>query len=159
MMKIGMGYDMHGLARGRQMVLGGVKIPCVKGPKGHSDGDVLLHAICDAVLGALGRPDIGERFPDTEAKYKDISSAELLRDVASLMDSEGFGIGNLDCVVVTEEPRVADYREKMTRLIGDILKAPAGAVNVKGKTSEKLGIIGEGKAIAAYAVVLLKEKI
>jgi len=157
-MRIGIGYDIHRLIKNRQMVLGGVEIPYLKGPEGHSDGDVLLHAICDAVLGALGKGDIGMRFPDTDPAYKNISSRELLRDIADLMDTEGAGICNLDCVVIAEEPKLGPYREEISRVIGDILKVPAENVNVKGKTSEKLGAVGEGKAIAAYAAVLLEEK-
>ncbi len=155
-MKIGMGYDIHRLAEGRPMVLGGVSIPFPRGPVGHSDGDVLLHAVCDAILGALGKGDIGMRFPDIDPKYKDIRSVELLRDVGELMDGEGFGVSNLDCVVVAEEPKIGPYREEMTRVISNTLKVSANAVNIKGKTAEKLGVIGEGKAVAAYAVALLK---
>ncbi len=157
-MKIGMGFDIHRLAENRPMVLGGVDVPGPRGPEGHSDGDVLLHAICDAILGALGKGDIGMRFPDTDPRYKGISSRELLRDVAGLMDSEGFRVGSLDCTVIAEEPKLGPYREKITRAISDILKTSPEAVNVKGKTAERLGVIGEGKAMAAYAVVLLDEK-
>ncbi len=139
------------------MVLGGVTIPYPKGPEGHSDGDALLHAVCDAILGALGKGDIGMRFPDTDPRYKDISSIELLKDVSELMDDEGFVIGNLDCVVVAEEPKIAPYREEIISVIGDILKVSGDTVNVKGKTAEKLGEIGEGRAIEAHAVVLLEE--
>ena len=157
-MRVGIGYDIHRLIEDRQMVLGGVEIPYPKGPEGHSDGDVLLHAICDAILGALGKGDIGMRFPDTDPAYKNISSRELLRDVADLMNAEGAGIRNLDCVVIAEEPKIGPYREEISRVIGDILKVSAENVNVKGKTSEKLGAVGEGKAIAAYVSVLLEEK-
>jgi 2-C-methyl-D-erythritol 2,4-cyclodiphosphate synthase len=157
-MKIGIGYDIHRLVEGRPMVLGGVGMPCARGPEGYSDGDVLLHAVCDAILGALGREDIGIRFTSTDPKYKDISSRELLRDVRGLMDREGFKVNSLDCVVIAEEPKVGPYREEMIRVIGEMLGASAGAVNIKGKTAERLGAIGEGKAIAAYAVVLLDEK-
>ncbi|RKY42257.1 MAG: 2-C-methyl-D-erythritol 2,4-cyclodiphosphate synthase [Candidatus Makaraimicrobium thalassicum] len=156
-MKIGMGYDIHRLGEGRQMVLGGVNIPYPKGPEGHSDGDVLLHAVCDAILGALGKGDIGMRFPDTDPGYKDISSRELLRDVVRLMHNEGFGVHNLDCVVIAEEPKIGPYREKMIRVISDVLKVRGDTVNIKGKTAEKLDVIGEGRAVAAYAVVLLEE--
>ena len=157
-MRIGIGYDIHRLVKDRPMVLGGVGIPGSVGPQGHSDGDVLLHAVCDAILGALGKGDIGMRFPDTAPEYRGISSRELLRDVGDLMDKEGVGIGNLDCVLVAEEPRIGPYREEMISVIGDILKTSPDAVNVKGKTAEKLGVIGEGKAVAAYAVVLLEKK-
>ena len=156
-MRIGIGYDMHALAPGRAMVLGGVNMPCEKGPEGHSDGDALLHAVCDAILGAMAQEDIGVRFPDTDPEYKDISSIKLLENVKSLMDSEGFKVNNLDCVVVTEKPKISPYREEMVRVISGALGAPRGAVNIKGKTAEQLGVIGENKAVAAYAVVLLEE--
>jgi len=157
-MRVGIGYDIHRLAEGRKMVLGGVEIASDSGPQGHSDGDALLHAVCDAILGALAKDDIGVRFPDTDPKFKDADSSELLRDVAGLMDKEGFLIQNLDCVVVAERPRIATHREEIRRNISGILGCAAGAVSVKGKTSEGLGPVGEGKAIAASAVVLLKEK-
>jgi 2-C-methyl-D-erythritol 2,4-cyclodiphosphate synthase len=157
-LRVGIGYDIHRLVEGRPMVLGGVEIPFGKGPEGHSDGDALLHAVCDAILGALAKDDIGTRFPDTEAEYKDISSSELLRRVAGLAREEGYAVQNLDCVVVAEEPKIAPHRARITEKISGILGCPRGAVSVKGKTSEGLGPVGEGKAIAASAVVLLKEK-
>jgi len=139
------------------MFLGGVEVRHHMGLEGHSDGDALLHAICDALLGASGKGDIGTRFPDTDARYKDISSARLLRDVADMVSGGGFKISNVDCVVITEEPKIAPYREKMKEAISGILKVERGAVSIKGKTAEKLGVIGEGRALAAYAVVLLEE--
>ena len=157
-MRIGIGYDIHRLVEGRKMVLGGMEIPFGKGPEGHSDGDALLHAVCDAILGALAKDDIGARFPDTDPKYKDISSSELLKDVARLASDEGFAVLNLDCVVVAEEPKIAPHRARITEKISGILGCPRGAVSVKGKTSEGLGPVGEGNAIEASAVVLLKEK-
>ncbi|MGB2599092.1 MAG: 2-C-methyl-D-erythritol 2,4-cyclodiphosphate synthase [Candidatus Omnitrophota bacterium] len=157
-MRIGIGYDIHRLVEGRPLVLGGVDMPHTKGLEGHSDADVLLHSICDAILGALGEGDIGTRFPDTDPKYKDISSKELLQDVADLMDRDGFFVENLDCVVVAEEPKIAPYRAEMIKSISDVLRISPDLVNVKAKTSEKLGEIGKGEAVAAHAVVLLKEK-
>ena len=156
-MKIGMGNDIHRLARGRVMVLGGVKLPYSKGPEGHSDGDVLIHAICDAILGALGEGDIGMRFPDTDPGFKDTSSSEFLEDVVDLMSKKGMGVGNLDCTVILEEPRIGPYREKIVSLISGMLGIPKEDVNLKAKTCEKLGVIGKGEAVAAYAVVLLKK--
>jgi len=157
-MKIGMGYDIHRLQEGRPMILGGVNIPYSRGPEGHSDGDVLLHAVCDAILGALGEGDIGMRFPDTDPAYKDISSRDLLRDVGDLMCDKGFKVHNMDCVIIAEEPKIEPYNREIMRGISDILKMPENDVNIKAKTGEKLGVIGEGKGIAAYAVVLLEEK-
>jgi 2-C-methyl-D-erythritol 2,4-cyclodiphosphate synthase len=157
-MRIGMGYDIHRLEEGRQMVIGGVSMPYPKGPLGHSDGDVLLHAISDAILGAIGKGDIGMLFPDTDPRYKNIASSELLREVRYLMDREGYQVFNVDCVLVAEEPKIGPYRERMSGGIADILEIPVDSVGLKAKTSEKLGDIGHGEAIAAYAVVLLKEK-
>lgn len=153
-----MGYDIHRLQEGRKMVLGGVEIDHPKGPYGHSDGDVLLHAACDAILGAIGEPDIGQMFPDTDPKYKDADSLELLKTVAGLMDSKGFKVSNLDSVVVLEEPKIAPHKGAISEKIKDILRLEEGCISIKGKTHEKLGEIGEGNAVAAYAVVLLVEK-
>ena len=145
-MKIGMGYDIHRLVEGRPMIIGGVDIPYARGPLGHSDGDVLLHAICDAILGAIGKGDIGMIFPDTDPKYKDMPSSQLLSEVR-----------NVDCVVIVEEPKLAPYRERISGTIGGLLRIPKSSVGVKAKTAEKLGEIGKGEAIAAHAVILLKE--
>ena len=153
-----MGYDIHRLREGRKMVIGGVEIDHPKGPEGHSDGDVLLHAISDAILGALASGDIGEKFPDTDPAYKDVPSSYLLEKVRGIMDKKGFKIANLDAVVIAEDPKIAPLREKIAGRIKDILKLEEGKVSVKGKTSEALGDIGSGSAMAAYAVVLLEEK-
>ncbi|MEA3490074.1 MAG: 2-C-methyl-D-erythritol 2,4-cyclodiphosphate synthase [Candidatus Omnitrophota bacterium] len=157
-MRIGIGYDIHRLAAGRTMVLGGVKVPCQKGPVGHSDGDVLLHAVGDAILGAMAKEDIGVMFPDTDPAFKGVSSRDLLREVAGLMENEGYVVNNLDCVVVGEEPKIAPYRDEIRKVISGILKAGEDVISVKGKTSEKMGPVGEGEAVAAYAVVLLEQK-
>ena len=157
-MRIGIGYDIHRLVEGRTMVIGGVEIPHVSGPEGHSDGDVLIHAVCDAILGAMAAGDIGQRYPDTDPRYEGIAGAELLEDVRKLMDSNGFRVGNLDCVVIAEEPKISPYRDKIAESISVILLVPREAVSVKGKTAEKIGTIGAGKAIAAHAVVLLEER-
>ena len=154
-MKIGVGYDIHRLVEGRPMVLGGVNMEYLKGPEGHSDGDCLLHAICDALLGALGEGDIGMRFPDTDAKYKDICSKELLKDVALLVESKGVKVNNLDCVVILEDPKIGPYRQKMKEVISGLLAISPGNVNIKAKTAEGMGAIGEGEAVASYATVLL----
>jgi len=153
--RIGSGNDIHVLEEGRPMMIGGVKIPHSKGPKGHSDGDPLLHAVCDAVIGAMGKGDIGTLFPDSGEEYKDIPSIELLKRVASLMKDEGYNVGNIDCTVIAEEPKIGPYRNDMARVIAGELSMPEDRVNIKGKTQEGLGEIGKGNAISAYAVVLL----
>jgi len=154
-MKIGIGYDLHSLVKGRRMVIGGVNIPFSCGPLGHSDGDALLHAICDALLGASGFADIGCMFPDTDPKYKDVPSIRFLEEVYELVTHKGFKIINVDCVVIAEKPKISDYREKIIAVIGGVLNLPKESVNVKGKTSEGLDSCGRGEAIAAYAVALI----
>ncbi len=156
-MRIGFGYDVHRLAEGRKLILGGVEIPFAMGLKGHSDADVLLHAICDAILGAMGERDIGRHFPDTDPQFKDISSLKLLRAVAIKMVSLQFSVENVDSTVVAERPRIGEFIPKMAENIAEILGISARRVNVKATTSEGLGFAGEGKGIAAYAVVLLRE--
>ena len=157
-MRIGIGCDIHRLVQGRPLMMGGIDIPYFLGTEGHSDGDPLLHAVCDAILGALGTGDIGVMFPDTDPRYKGISSRKLLASVVDLMEGKGYAVNNLDCVVITEAPRIAPHKVEIIKAIEGMIKAAPGTVNVKGKTSEGLGAIGEGKAAAAYAVVLLKEK-
>lgn len=157
-MRIGLGYDIHALEEGRKMVLGGVSFEYGKGLKGHSDGDVLLHAVTDAILGALGAGDIGMRFPDTDPAYKDADSKELLKEVVSEMKSKGYSVVNLDSVVVAEEPKISPLKEEIVLCISSILGVSKDKVNVKGKTSEKLGPVGEGKAIEAQAIVLLDKE-
>ncbi len=157
-MRIGIGYDIHRLVKGRPLILGGVEIPFSKGLDGHSDADVLLHAVCDSILGAIGEKDIGARFPDTDPGYKGISSRELLGDVRELMDSKALKVNNLDCVVIAEEPKIGPYRDTMIKMTADILRVSPGDVNIKGKTGEKLGAVGRGEAIAAQAAVLLAAK-
>ncbi len=156
-MRIGFGYDVHRLAKGRKLILGGVVIPFEKGLEGHSDADVLLHAICDGLLGAMGEGDIGQHFPNTDPRFKDISSLKLLQAVASKMAKLNFVAENVDSTVVAEEPRIASYIPRMVEGIARVLDISPRQVNVKATTSEGLGFIGEGKGIAAYAIVLLKE--
>jgi len=153
--KIGFGNDIHVLEEGRPMMIGGVEIPYSKGPRGHSGGDPLLHAVCDAIIGAMGKGDIGTLFPDSEKEYKDIPSIELLKKVAALMKDEGYNAGNIDCTVIAEEPKIGAYRGDMARVISGALSISGDSVNVKGKTQEGLGEIGKGNAIGAYATVLL----
>ncbi|MDF1591226.1 MAG: 2-C-methyl-D-erythritol 2,4-cyclodiphosphate synthase [Desulfobacterales bacterium] len=154
-MRIGMGYDVHRLVSGRKLVLGGVTIPFEKGLLGHSDADVLVHAICDALLGAAGLGDIGLHFPDTDPKYKDISSLKLLFETAGLVLANGYQLQNIDTTIFAESPRLAPYRTAMQLNIAQTLKVDACLVNIKATTVEGLGIIGSGEGIAAMSVVLL----
>ena len=156
-MRVGIGYDVHSLTEGRKLILGGVHIPYLKGLLGHSDGDVLLHAICDALLGAAGLSDIGHHFPDNDPKYKGISSLLLLEEVGRIIKGKGFGIVNIDSTVVAQKPKLAPYLRKMEENIACALELEPDSVNVKATTTEGLGFTGEGKGIAAYAVTSLEE--
>ena len=153
--RIGNGLDVHALVTGRKLVLGGVTIPFERGLKGHSDADALLHAICDAVLGALGEGDIGAHFPDTDPRYEDADSRILLRAVWQRAVAEGYSLGNVDATVVAEAPRLAPYIRAMTANIASDLGAGIEQVNVKATTTEGLGFAGRGEGIAALATVLL----
>jgi 2-C-methyl-D-erythritol 2,4-cyclodiphosphate synthase len=153
--RIGSGIDVHALVAGRSLVLGGVTIPFERGLKGHSDADALLHAICDAVLGALGEGDIGTHFPDTDPRYKDADSRILLRTVWQRAVAEGYSLGNVDATVVAEAPKLAPYIRQMTANIASDLGAGIEQVNVKATTTEGLGFAGRGEGIAALATVLL----
>jgi 2-C-methyl-D-erythritol 2,4-cyclodiphosphate synthase len=153
--KIGFGYDIHRLAAGRKLIIGGVKIAFSKGLLGHSDADVLIHAICDALLGALGRGDIGEMFPNTDSAYKDISSIKLLKDVAKLMRNRGFCLVNLDTLIILEKPKISGYKNKMRENIARLLNTDKNNVNIKAGTNEGLGAIGQNKAIAAFALAAI----
>lgn len=155
-LKIGNGYDIHRLVEDRQLILGGIKIPYEKGLLGHSDADVLTHAIMDAMLGALSLGDIGRHFPPGDRKYKDISSIELLKQVNKLVKQRNYSIVNIDSVIQAEKPRLFDYIPAMRREIAQALSADTENVSIKATTMEGLGPIGEGRAIAAMAVVLLK---
>ena len=159
MERIGFGYDIHRLAEGRKLILGGLEIPFKKGLLGHSDADVLTHAICDALLGALAKGDIGEHFPDTDSQYKDISSLVLLKKVKALIERDGYAIANLDTVIIAEKPNLKPFKPKMRALLAEALDIPLGAVSVKAKTHEGLGFGPNNEdAIVAHAVVLLKTK-
>jgi len=160
MIRIGTGYDVHRLVAGRKLMIGGVDIPFEKGLLGHSDADVLLHAICDALLGAAGLGDIGRHFPDTAPKYKGISSLTLLEEVCQLLDEAGFRVHNIDTTIVAERPKMAAHIPVMAANIAAATKLDhaAGLVNVKATTTEGLGFAGRGEGIAAYAVVLIKKK-
>jgi 2-C-methyl-D-erythritol 2,4-cyclodiphosphate synthase len=153
--RIGNGLDVHALVTGRNLVLGGVTIPFERGLKGHSDADALLHAICDAVLGALGVGDIGAHFPDTDPRYKDADSRILLRTIWQRAVAEGYSLGNVDATVVAEAPRLAPYIRQMAANIASDLGAGIEQVNVKATTTEGLGFAGRGEGIAVLATVLL----
>ena len=155
MIRIGLGYDLHRLTEGRQLVLGGVTIPFEKGEDGHSDGDVLLHAITDALLGAAGLSDIGELFPPSDEKWKGADSRELLKYSWNLVKEKGYKLGNLDCVIAIEKPKLLPYRKEIISSIANALEVDESQVFVKAKTGEKLGEIGNGLAVAVWATCLL----
>ena len=155
MIRIGHGFDVHQLVEGRKCIIGGVDIPHDKGLKGHSDADVLLHAICDALLGALALGDIGKHFPDTDPRFKGIDSRELLRHVAQLVKGKGYGVVNVDATVIAEAPRLAKHITAMCANIAADLGIAVDCVNVKATTSERLGFTGRGEGIAAEAVCLV----
>lgn len=151
-MRIGFGYDIHRLVEGRQLILGGVEIPYIKGLDGYSDADVLLHAVCDALLGAAGKDDIGIHFPNNDPEFKGISSVELLKRVAAIVAREGLKIVNVDSTLVLEEPKLMPFKKRMRENISQALGIPEASVNIKATTQEGVGAIGRGEAIAAYAV-------
>ncbi|HET7403002.1 MAG TPA: 2-C-methyl-D-erythritol 2,4-cyclodiphosphate synthase [Usitatibacter sp.] len=155
-MRIGQGFDVHQLVAGRALVIGGVTIPYGKGLLGHSDADVLLHAICDALLGAAALGDIGRHFPDSDARYRGIESRELLRHVGELLRSRGFRVVNVDATIVAQAPRMAPHIAAMVANIAADLGLDPGAVNVKATTTEELGFTGRGEGIAAQAICLLE---
>ena len=155
MMRIGHGYDVHRLVPERKLIIGGVEIPHELGLLGHSDADVLLHAICDAVLGAIGEGDIGRHFPDSDPAYKGIDSRKLLGQVIDLASQRGFVVSNIDATVIAERPKLAPYIEKMITLIAEDCKIETGRVNVKATTTEGLGFAGRKEGISAHAVVLM----
>jgi 2-C-methyl-D-erythritol 2,4-cyclodiphosphate synthase len=155
--RIGNGYDVHRLVEGRKLILGGIEIPFEKGLLGHSDADVLIHAIMDGLLGALALGDIGQHFPDTDERYKGISSIKLLNHVKNLIDNEGFEIVNIDSQIVMQQPKLKPYILEMRENLAKELELPLNRVSVKATTEEKLGFTGEEVGVKSYAVVLLKE--
>ncbi|ADI25156.1 2-C-methyl-D-erythritol 2,4-cyclodiphosphate synthase [Geobacillus zalihae] len=157
MFRIGQGFDVHQLVEGRPLIIGGVTIPYEKGLLGHSDADVLLHAVADACLGAIGAGDIGRHFPDTDPRFKDADSAELLAHVWALARQEGYRLVNADCTIIAQKPKMAPYIEEMRAVIARLLEAERSQVNVKATTTEKLGFTGREEGIAAQAVVLLQK--
>ena len=154
-MRIGIGYDVHRLAADRALIVGGVKIPHTLGLLGHSDADVLCHALMDALLGAAALPDIGRLFPDNDPKYAGADSLQLLRQVADMLHREGWQVGNVDVVIMAERPKLAPHIEQMRENIAGVLGLEIGAVGLKATTTEKLGFVGHEEGIAAQAVVLL----
>jgi 2-C-methyl-D-erythritol 2,4-cyclodiphosphate synthase len=154
-MRIGIGFDSHRLVKGRRLVLGGVHIPFEKGLIGHSDADVLCHAIIDSILGALGKGDIGKHFPDTDIKWKDIPSTDLLKQVVEIMKEDGFEPIWLDTTIIAEEPKILPYIENMKKEISKC-GIPQGVINIKAKTNEGMGFIGRGEGMAAIAVCILR---
>lgn len=157
--RIGIGYDIHRLVEDRPLFLGGVDIPYVKGLIGHSDADVLLHAIADALLGALSMGDIGEHFPNTDPDYKDIQSKEILKKVAKMAASKNYVVNNVDTVIIAEEPKIYPFKDKMVEVIAEILGVDKSRINIKATTNEGVGSIGKGGAIAAYAVATLEKEV
>jgi 2-C-methyl-D-erythritol 2,4-cyclodiphosphate synthase len=155
-MRIGIGYDVHQLAEGRKLVLGGVTIPFEKGLLGHSDADVLIHAVCDALLGAAGLGDIGLHFPDTDPKLKDISSMLILSKTYNLLKDKGFSIINLDSTIMTEAPKITPFKETMQKNIARTIEIEPECVNVKATTLETLGMMGKGEGIAALCIALIE---
>ena len=157
-MRIGHGFDVHAFVEGRKLILGGVEIPYEKGLLGHSDADVLTHALMDAMLGAAGLGDIGKLFPDTDERYKGISSLVLLKEVLAQIEGRGYRLANADITVICQKPRLRPYIDEMTRKLVQVLAEAENTINIKATTTEKLGFTGRGEGIAAEAVCLLEEK-
>ncbi len=153
--RVGNGYDVHRLVEGRKLILGGVDVPHSMGLDGHSDADALVHALCDALLGALGAGDIGKYFPDTDPKWKGISSLHLLKEVVRMCREKGFELANADSVIVAQKPKLAPYISEMKKNIASILDVETDQINIKATTTEKLGFAGREEGISAYAVALL----
>jgi len=154
-MRVGIGYDIHRFVDGRPLILGGIEIPHIKGLEGHSDGDALLHAICDAILGAAGLNDIGHQFPVNDDRYLNISSEELLKEVSKKIRSKGLRVEYVDSVIILEEPKIAPFKDSMRQGIASSLGIDMDSVSVKATTQEGIGAIGRGEALAAYAVACL----
>ena len=155
-MRIGLGYDIHPMGKGRKLILGGVEIPHAQGLIGHSDADALVHAVCDAMLGAMGEGDLGKHYPSSDPKFKNISSLVLLDEVAGLLAKKGFRLVNLDTVIVAQAPRLGPHLETMSVRMAEVLKVDRAVVNVKVKSGERLDAIGREEAIAAQAICLIE---
>lgn len=158
MIRIGQGFDVHTFAEDRPLIIGGIEIPYEKGLTGHSDADVLLHTVADACLGAIGEGDIGHHFPDTDPNFKDADSAELLSHVWKLVREKGYKLGNIDCTIMAEKPKMAPHVGEICKRISQLLEATEDQVNVKATTTERLGFVGREEGIAALAVVLLQKE-
>lgn len=158
-MRIGFGYDAHKLGRWRKLILGGVKVPFGRGLVGYSDADVLIHAIIDALIGAMSKGSIGDHFPDTDPKYKNISSLLLLKIVSNLLEKEGFSVNNIDTTIVCQKPKLSNYIPQMAKNISTALGINPLNINIKAKTEEKMGFTGKGQGIKAYAVCLIHKKV
>ncbi|MDN4076210.1 MULTISPECIES: 2-C-methyl-D-erythritol 2,4-cyclodiphosphate synthase [Fictibacillus] len=158
MIRVGQGYDVHQLVEGRPLIIGGITIPYEKGLLGHSDADVLLHAVTDALLGAAGEGDIGKHFPDTDEAFKDADSKKLLQESWNFVKNKGYVLGNVDCTIIAQKPKMAPYIEEMRSVIAGIFGAETEQINVKATTTEKLGFTGRSEGIAANAVILITKK-
>ncbi|MCD6367286.1 MAG: 2-C-methyl-D-erythritol 2,4-cyclodiphosphate synthase [Bacteroidales bacterium] len=154
-MRIGSGFDVHQLVEGRPLILGGVEIPFSKGLLGHSDADVLIHAICDGLLGAANLGDIGQRFPDTDQKFKNVDSKLLLYETLLLINKKGYAIGNIDCTICAQKPKLADYIPQMKTVLAEVLKISVEDISIKATTTEKLSFVGREEGICAMATVLV----
>ncbi|KPJ62891.1 MAG: hypothetical protein AMS15_02400 [Planctomycetes bacterium DG_23] len=157
-MRIGLGYDIHRLATGRKLYLGGIEIDFPLGLLGHSDGDCVIHALCDGLLGAAGLGDIGEHFPDTSVEWKDVRSTVILKKVLEMVQAEGFKIQNVDVTIYAEKPKLAPYKSKIRKNLASLLGLEEGEVNIKAKTLEGLGLIGREEAVASHVALVLEEK-
>ncbi len=158
-MRVGIGYDIHRLVEERKLFLGGIEIPYIKGLVSHTDGDVVIHAISDAILGALALGDIGQHFPDSDPDYKNMPSGDILQRIAVILAEKNFMIGNIDTTIIAEEPKIYPFKDRMAENLAGILGIDRSKINVKATTNEGVGSIGRGDAIAAYAVVALEPKI
>jgi len=156
--RVGYGYDVHRFREGKEMMLGGVKVTAPRGFHGHSDGDVLLHAVCDALLGAAGLGDIGEHFPDTDPRFREADSATLTEHLVGIVTGQGWRVANLDLTVVIQEPKLHPYKEQIRRRVAELLGVDGSRVNVKAKTKEGLDAVGENRAAEAHAVVLIERE-
>ena len=157
MMRVGFGFDVHKLEEGKPFWLGGIRIPSDKGSVGHSDADVIIHALCDALLGAASLKDIGYHFPDTDPGLKGVRSINLLQKVMQLLHKEGFEVGNVDCTVSLQEPKISPYVDQMKEALASVLEVPVSRVSIKATTTEQLGFEGRREGISAYAIALINE--
>ncbi len=158
MIRIGQGFDVHAFEEGRPLIIGGIEVPHERGLVGHSDADVVLHTITDAALGAIGKVDIGTHFPDTDMAFKDADSAVLLAEVWKMVEAEGYQLGNVDCTILAQRPKMGPHIPKMRKRIAQLLHADESQVNIKASTTEKLGFVGREEGIASLAVILLTKK-